>query len=218
VAASWTQVIAAQRLGVTQAYLSMVENGGRAVSSSLASRAVAVLDVPATALPFGKDTPLSRDAASFKEALGALGYPGFAYLQGAIRMNPAEFLRQAVDADDLDSRVIEALPWVAFAYPNLNWEWLTLNAKAHDRQNRLGYVVEMAKQFAGRVNRTEVAFRLAKWEAVLERSRLAAEDTLCKESMTSAERKWLRQHRSREAAHWRLLTDLTVEQLDYGHS
>jgi len=42
-----------------------------------------------------------------------------------------------------------------------------------------------------------------------------AENTLCKESMTQAERNWLRTHRSQAAEHWNLLTDLTVEHLDH---
>ena len=61
-ASSWTQVQAANRLGVTQAYLSMVERGERAISDELALRAANVFEVPATALPLadyqaGKDTP-----------------------------------------------------------------------------------------------------------------------------------------------------------------
>jgi hypothetical protein len=39
-------------------------------------------------------------------------------------------------------------------------------------------------------------------------------DTLCRESMTRAERAWLREHRPKSAEHWNLLTDLTVEQLE----
>jgi transcriptional regulator with XRE-family HTH domain len=52
-ASSWTQNDAAAKLGVTQAYLSMVERGTRTVSTELAARVVAVLKVPATALPLG---------------------------------------------------------------------------------------------------------------------------------------------------------------------
>jgi hypothetical protein len=59
--------------------------------------------------------------------------------------------------------------------------------------------------------RDELAARVAK----LEPSRLAKEDTLCRESMTRAERAWLREHRPKSAEHWNLLTDLTVEQLDH---
>ena len=52
-------------------------------------------------------------------------------------------------------------------------------------------------------------------KANLERSRLAREDTLSNESMTQAERKWLRQNRPSKARHWNLLTDLDVRHLDY---
>jgi hypothetical protein len=50
---------------------------------------------------------------------------------------------------------------------------------------------------------------------LLERSRLVREDTLCHDSMTQAERKWLRQNRPPDAEHWNLLTDLDVRHLAY---
>jgi hypothetical protein len=122
-----------------------------------------VFEVPATALPLATYQHRSRDEFFFKQALGTLGYPGFAYLRDAVKSNPAELLMEALDSEDLDSRVTEALPpWLPVAYPKMDW----------------------------------------------------AEDTLCKESMTQAERKWPRTHRSPGAEHWNLLTDLTVEQLD----
>jgi hypothetical protein len=37
----------------------------------------------------------------------------------------------------------------------------------------------------------------------------------CHDSMTQAERKWLRSHRLQEARHWNLLTDLDVRNLAY---
>jgi transcriptional regulator with XRE-family HTH domain len=40
---SWTQNDAAQKLGVTEAYLSMVERGNRPASPELASRALEVV-------------------------------------------------------------------------------------------------------------------------------------------------------------------------------
>ena len=52
--------------------------------------------------------------------------------------------------------------------------------------------------------------------AVLDRSRLAKEDTLCHDSLTEAERKWLRVNRPPEAAHWNLLTDMKAENLPHG--
>ena len=52
-------------------------------------------------------------------------------------------------------------------------------------------------------------------EVKLEHSRLAREDTLCRESMPPAERRWLAINRSPLARHWNLLTGLTVDQLSY---
>ena len=214
-ASSWTQAQAAARLGITQAYLSMVERGERAVSSELASRAVEVFEVSATALPLAEYQTRSRDAGFFQTMLGSLGYPGFAYLRSSVRLNPVELLMEALDSDDLDSRVTEALAWLPLAYPHLNWDWLTANAKLRDRQNRLGFVVELARQAAEKGGSSQVGEELAARVAKLEPSRLAKEDTLCKESMTRAERAWLRKHRPESAEHWNLLTDLTVEQLDH---
>ena len=51
--------------------------------------------------------------------------------------------------------------------------------------------------------------------AVLDRSRLAKEDTLCHDSLTEAERKWLRVNRPPQAAHWNLLTDMKAENLPH---
>jgi transcriptional regulator with XRE-family HTH domain len=214
-ASTWTQHEAAQKLGVTQAYLSMVERGTRPVSSELASRAMDVFEVSATALPLGKYEPASRGELYFKQSLGALGYSGFAYLRGPAKANPAELLMGALDSENLDSRVTEALPWVPVAYPKMDWDWLTMNAKVRDRQNRLAFVVSLAIQVAEKKGNAGLAKSFSERVGTLERSRLAAEDTLCKESMTQAERKWLRSHRTTAAKHWNLLTDLSAEQLDH---
>src|SRR5580704_4306679 len=124
-----TQLDAAEKLGLTQAYLSMLERGTRRVSAEVAARAVQVFEIPAIALPLDVNEDSVRDAQSFKRALGALGYPGFAYLKAQRRLDPARLLLEAIDAEDLDSRVSEALPWIPYTYPNLNWDWLILNAK-----------------------------------------------------------------------------------------
>jgi hypothetical protein len=52
-------------------------------------------------------------------------------------------------------------------------------------------------------------------EAELERSRLAAEDTLCHAALGPAHRRWLRESRPPEAAAWNLLTDWRPEHLRY---
>jgi transcriptional regulator with XRE-family HTH domain len=212
---SWTQNDAAERLGVTQAYLSMVERGTRVVSPDLASRVVKVFDVPPTALPLTDCRSHSRSAEWFKKQLGSLGYPGFAYLRAPAKSNPAELLMSALDTQDLDSRIVEALPWLPLTFPQMDWNWLAFHAKVYDRQNRLGFVVDVAAQCAGALNSSAVAAYLVQPLQTLERSRLAVEDTLCKESITQAERKWLRTHRTKMAEHWNLLSDLTVEQLNY---
>jgi len=211
----WTQAEAAARLGVTQAYLSMVERGERAVSAEFCARVLEVMEVPATALPLGE--PIMRGGGDdfFPAALGSLGYPGFAYLRSAERRNPAEVLMAALDTDDLDARVTEALAWLPMEFPKMRWDWLTAQAKLADRQNRLGYVVELGRQAAGVAGRVRLEAELAARVAKLEPSRLAKEDTLCRESMTRVERGWLRMHRGKLAEHWNLLTDLTVEQLSY---
>jgi transcriptional regulator with XRE-family HTH domain len=214
-ASSWTQSQAAVRLGVTQAYLSMVERGERAVSSELASRTIKLFGIPPTALPLLDVLSRNHNAAFFKSMLGNLGYPGFAYLRRSTQRNPAELLLAALDSNDLDSRVTEALPWLTLAFPDLNWDWLTANAKLRDRQNRLGFVVALAQQIAASKGDSQLEQGLAARIARLEPSRLAREDTLCRESMTRAERAWLRERRSKLAEHWNLLTDLTVEQLDH---
>jgi len=214
-ASSSTQVDSARLLGVTQAYLSMVERGTRPVSAELASRAAAVFEVPPTTLPLGTYQPVSRSELAFKQLLGALGYPGFAYLRGNLTLNPAALLMEALDSEDLDSRVTEALPWLPLTYPKLDWDWLMRNSKLRDRQNRLAFVVSLAIQLAAQKKDVALKAALESRLQKLEPSRLAAEDTLCKDSMTKAERKWLKAHRSRAAKHWNLLTDLTAEQLDY---
>ena len=126
-------------------------------------------------------------------------------------MNPAELLLRALDEEEVDARVVEALPWLPFRFPEMNWEWLVTNAKLRDRQNRLAFVTALALEVAR--EREETRDALAQQIQCLERSRLAVEDTLCKASLSRAEQVWLRSHRTEAAAHWNLLTDLKVEHL-----
>lgn len=213
--AKLTQQEAASRLGLTQAYLSMLERGHRPVTPELAAQAARVLHLPPTALPLEAGPPLTLDESAFKAELGALGYPGFSYLRGKSHYNPARLLFLALDRSDVDRRVVEALPWVVFTYPDLDWDWLLRNAKLNDRQNRLGFVVDLAEEFAGKTGDTPRKNSLLEKKDLVERSRLVKEDTLSHESMTQAERKWLRQNRPPKARHWNLLTDLDVRHLAY---
>jgi hypothetical protein len=131
-------------------------------------------------------------------------------MRRAVKVNPAGLLLEALDEDDLDSRVVEALPWLPVGYPKMDWTWLMFNGKVLDRQNRLAFVVTLAGEIAGKKGDAAAEKNLLGAVDTLERSRLAAEDTLCKETMTKAERTWLRTHRSPEAKHWNLLTDVSA--------
>lgn len=214
-ASNWTQAEAAHRLGVTQAYLSMLEHGSRPVSEDLLPAVLRVFSFPPTERPLESYRGARAGEELFKRALGELGYPGFAYLKSRLSLNPAELLLLAVDSDDLDARVTEALPWLPFHFPDMNWDWLTAEAKARDRQNRLAYVTLLASDVAQSRGEAERAESLRLRAARLERCRLANEDTLAKSSMTQAERRWLRTHRTPAAAHWNLLTDLKAEDLEH---
>lgn len=209
-----TQEQAAARLGVSQPYLSLVENSRRPVSQRLARKLQRQFAVPPTALPVGAPD-VRGDAQSLAEGLAAVGYPGFTHFKPGRRVNPALLLFAALRMSDLEPRLSEALPWVVWRYPELDWNWLVAQGKLHDLQNRLGFVVGLARQVAERKGQTATAEALATVERRLEPARLAREDTLCRESMTQAERRWLRDHRPGSAQHWNLLTGLVPEHLSY---
>src|ERR1051326_5198023 len=197
----WTQEQAAARLSVSQPYLSLMEKGVRPVSKKLARKAASAFGLSANTL--------AMDFA-------ALGYPGFAYLKSKRKKkNPGEVLLSALSARCLESRVAEALPWLLLQYPDLDWDSLVSAAKARDLQNRLGLVTCVARRVAEKRGEKDKVELLRKQERVLERSRLFLEDTLCNDSLTQAERRWLETNRPDEAKHWRVLTDLSAEHLSY---
>jgi transcriptional regulator with XRE-family HTH domain len=215
--AGLTQKQAAAALGVSQPYLSQLEMGQRPVTPELARAATALYRLSATALP--KPEPPSTedvaDAAQLARQLSGLGYPAFSHLRPR-KANPAAVVFEALVQDDLESRLAEALPWVLLTYPDLDWVWLVRHAKLHDVQNRLGFLAAVAKDLAAGRPEFESAFtQLSAIEQQLERARLAREDTLCRDSMPAAERRWLQAHRSTLARHWNLLTGLTANQLSY---
>ena len=217
---NWTQVQAALALDVTQAYLSMLEKGHRPVSDRFARRALQVLNLPPTTLPLRSEElglRVSSQKLDFSAELGALGYPGFSYLRVRRQRNPAELLLEALNEPNLDSRVAEGLPWVALAYVDMDWDWLVRNAKLRDRQNRLGFALCLASEVSEGKKEGERTRKLGSCLEVLESARLAREDTFCHDSMTQAERAWLREHRSPSAAHWNLLTDMKGEDLAYAY-
>jgi transcriptional regulator with XRE-family HTH domain len=212
-----TQVQAALRLGVSQPYLSQLERGERPITPELVRSAATLYRLPATALPIPKSVPhrIRANPDTLARQLSGLGYPGFAHLRHA-KANPAAVLLEALVHEDLEVRLVESLPWVVLTYPDMDWTWLIREVKLRDTQNRLGFVVAIARDLAAVRPRFRAALpRISLAAQELERARLAREDTLCRESMPPAEREWLVTTRSSLARHWNLLTGLTADQLSH---
>jgi len=216
----WTETQAARRLGMSQSYLAMLESGQRRVTPSLARKFKAVYGLSPTALPtpdlFSPRTNVSGE--EFASTVSALGYPGFAYMGSRTReRNPAEVLLEALKQDNLEPRVVEALPWLLLQYWDMDQEWVVRQAKLNNLQNRLGFVASLAEHVSKRPTPTNEGRDRALEELgnKLEESRLAREDTFVKRVNTEVEREWLRKNRSEEAKHWNLLTNWRPEHLRY---
>jgi transcriptional regulator with XRE-family HTH domain len=215
---NWEQAEAAQQLGISQPYLSLLEKGKRPLTKPLANRVVKVYDLSPIALPFeqfAEKLPAPGEKQLAAE-IAALGYPKLAHLKRSGRQkNPAEVLLTALSAKNLDARLRDALPWIVFNFAELDWRQLIKLAKINDLQNRLGFIVSLARRLAEKTGDKEKVKLLRSLEDELSLSRLYREDTLCSSSMTDAERTWLETNRPPEARFWRLLTDLDPEHLDY---
>jgi transcriptional regulator with XRE-family HTH domain len=217
---NWTEEEAARRVGMSQSYLAMLEQGQRRVTPRLVHKFKAVYRLSPTVLPTSETFEPRLPVASeeFAKEVSALGYPGFAYLKARVReRNPAEVLLEALTQESLEPRVVESLPWLLLQYWDMDLMWLVRQAKGNNLQNRLGFVVSLATKVSERPgpaneerNRT-----LTDLANTLEDSRLAREDTFLKRVSTDVEREWLRQNRSEEARHWNLLTSWRPEHLSY---
>lgn len=208
-----TQAVAASRLGVSQPYLSLLETGQRAVTPRVATAAARVYALPPTSLPVPADPGAHIGAETLVRQLAGLGYPGYAHVRSRARANPASVVLGAVSQDEVDARVTQALPWVLARYPQVHWDWLLKQAKVRNAQNRLGFVVSLARELAESRQDGEAVDRLATAERELEDARLLAEKTLGHESMPQSERTWLRADRSALARHWNVLSTLTLDQV-----
>jgi transcriptional regulator with XRE-family HTH domain len=201
----WTQQEAATRLGVTQAYLSMLEEGQRNPSSDLAHKLMLVYGLSHSVLPVS-DVRENVTPNFLAHELASLGYPGFAHLRGGgQKVNPADFLLAALSQRNLEARVAEGLPWLVVRYSDMPLDWLVREARARILQNRLGFVVTLGRQAAKRDD-------LEPLEQTLVASKLEKEDSFCKE-LNEPERRWLREHSSEEARKWHLLSDLRPDVL-----
>ena len=215
-AKGWTQTQAATRMGITQAYLNYLENGRRRLTSNLVRRATSVYGLPPQALPVADTfTPVQTDDQQMTEFLARLGYPGFAYLRlRSQKRHPFEVLLTGLAQKTLDARVAEALPWVALSYAQPD-SWLVGNARKFNLQNRLGFVVTLAKRVAETRNDHVRAAELSQLESLLDESRLAKEDAFYRPPRTDSEREWLRKNRTEDAVHWNMLSDMRPEHLRY---
>jgi transcriptional regulator with XRE-family HTH domain len=215
-ARGWTQKRAARQLGVTQAYLSMLERGHRVPPPALAVRLAEVYSLSAAALPLpgGEWPPPASGEREIAGELARLGYPGLRGRRRSEAQNPAAVLLTALSQADLERRLVEALPWLFLRHPEMNTGWLLDRARRLDLQNRLGFIVTLARELREARGET-VPSNLAELEAALERSRLARFGTLCQSSMSEEEGRTLYENRSETARRWNLLTDLKAEKLPY---
>ena len=213
--AGLTQQRAADRLGVSQAYLALIESGRRPATARLVPRLAKLYRLGPTVLPLETGRVEAWRPARLAAAIASLGYPGFRQLRRGAPRNPALVLLSSIATSDLEVRIVEALPWLVVEYRGLDWDWLIREAKLRDLQNRLGFVVTLARQVVEKRGDTSAAARLRGIGEILDHARLAREDTLCQASLSDAERRWLRQARTVEASHWNLLTDLNTGVLPY---
>ena len=211
-AAGLSQQQAAEKLEVSQTLLSLMERGKRSVTFAVALKAVKLLEASPEHLPISEKERSSDDQLAAD--LGALGYPGYTYLYSEPR-NPAEILFDALDRDNLDARLVEALPWLPLRYPQMNWAWLVAQAKLRNRQNRLGFVVNLSARAAATRGQSSVAERLYEVLAELRKARLAKNDTLCQTWWPASHRRYAHEKRSRVAAYWNIDTRLTEKDLEH---
>lgn len=217
--AGWTQARLAERLGITQAYLSLMEAEKRRMPDRVKRGVASVLRLPPIFLPVAVPRALDPTAtdARLEQGLARLRYPGLEYRRTpGERRNPVELLLLGLAADELDPRLAEGLPWLLLKFEGYDSEDLVRRAKNLDLQNRLGFTVSLARRVAERNpvfgnRRTE----LEKLEQGLEPSRLAREDTYGRREMSPRMREWLKSNRTPEAEHWNLLSDLRPEHLPY---
>lgn len=215
----WVQTDVAARLGVSQAYVNMLERGKRRLTPRLTRKLVTTYGFSPEVLSVPESfKPVKVEAEYLAESLGRLGYPGFAYVHSHVaKKNPGEVLLTALAQDSLEARLAEALPWLPLQY----WRkgstcWLVEQSRKLNLQNRLGFVVSLARQVSERDPQNEDRTRaLRDLEKSLDESRLVKEDVFYRKPRTEGEKEWLLQNRSAEAVHWNLLTDLKPEHLQY---
>ena len=112
------------------------------------------------------------------------------------------------------ARLVAGLPWLAVEYVDLDWSWVLTEARLANLQNRVGFMLALARQLAVRLEKPRVERRLAAVEGRFDAARLAREDTFST-ALTAAETAWVRKTRSTQARHWKVVTDLSVDDVVY---
>jgi hypothetical protein len=155
---------------------------------------------------------------AIKDALGALGYPGFQSLFSGLEAeeghDPAVVLMAALACDRLDELVVEALPWLVLRFDNLDWQWLLAEARRRGVQNRLGFVVSLAVRAAAGSLGMDRLTRLAAIEEDLFACRLPKQETRWLR-MPPARRHSAAARRSQEAAQWGVPSSLRPDEIRF---
>lgn len=214
---NWEQLETAKKLKLSQPYLSLIEAGKRPVTEKLARRAVRLFDLPPTALPVEEPKTFTRlkTGDQIASQLAALGYPKFSHLKKSTKVNPSSVLLAALKTDELESRTVEALPWLIFNFPEMSWAQIIRTAKIYDAQNRLGFLLSLVCEKAETTDDENKTNLFKELLSNLEQSRLLREDTFRQKSLTEAEKKWLKQNCSKKAKFWRVLSNLSSEHLTF---
>ncbi len=215
---NWEQQDAAAKLKVSQPYLSLIEAGKRRVTPKLARRAIQIFNLPPTALPLESQSKSSRRTKPERllaAQIAGLGYPKFSHLKKTRKVNPASVLISALKTSDLDSRIVEALPWLIFNFLDMDWSQVFNTTKLYDAQNRLGFLLSLAYKLSVKIKDKNKKILFKELLRALEKSRLARNDSFKRESLTEAEKAWLKKNRPKDARHWRVLSNLSVDHLIY---
>lgn len=211
----WEQQDAAAKLNVSQPYLSLIEAGKRPVTQKLARRAIQVFKLPPTALPLESQSKSFRAQPEnlLAAQIAGLGYPKFSHLKKIRKVNPASVLISALQTSDLDSRTVEALPWLIFNFSEMDWSQVIETAKLCDAQNRLGFLLSLVYKLSVKTKDKNKKALFKELLLALEKSRLARNDSFRRESLTETEKAWLKKNRPRDACHWRVLSNLSHDHL-----
>lgn len=176
---NWEQFKTAARLKVSQPYLSLIEAGKRPVTESVARRAINLFNLPPTSLPLKNEI----ESANIKSEdylaaqIANLGYGKFSHLKKKLKkINPAVILISALKTDDLESRIVESLPWLVYKFPKMDWSQVIKSAKISNAQNRLGYILSLAYKRAKNEPDKEKKILFKELLSDLEKSKLFCED------------------------------------------